>query len=210
MLTNRHIVVALLVAPVLAVLGWFAVGQLIGERAAPAQAGQSYPLLAQSNCRYASGSCELKNAELWLRLEAESGESPRLMLTASHPLDGVKLALSATTGVETDATTGAQTDAQTDTSTDASMAERVTERMAERIAERMVEQTNGQAAGTHAIASPRALAPHGDDGRTWVLPLSRDLPADAQLQLVARAAGAFYFAETGTAFAGLRERDLRR
>lgn len=161
MFTNKHVIVALLVAPVMAVLGWFAVGQLIGERAAPAQAGQSYPLLAQSNCRYASGSCELKNAELWLRLEARSGDSPQLLLTASHPLDGVKLAWSAETATET-------------------------------------------------AASPRALDSRGDDGRTWVLPLGRDLPANAQLQLVAQAAGAFYFAETGTAFAAPRERELRR
>ena len=166
MLTNRHIVIALLVAPVLAVLGWFAVDQLIGERAAPAQAGQSYPLLAQSNCRYASGSCELKNAELWLRLEAESGASPQLWLTASHPLDGVKLAVAAS--------------------------------------------AEGQTAGADVIAPPRALDPRGDNGRTWVLPLPGDLPADAQLQLVARAAGALYFAETGAAFAAPRERELRR
>lgn len=186
MLTNRHVVVALLVAPVMAILGWFAVGQLIGERAAPAQAGQSYPLLAQSNCRYASGSCELKNAELWLRLQAESGDSPQLLLTASHPLDGVKLALSAETAAETAVSRAAS------------------------MAGQMAAPTNRQATGTDVTASPRALDPRGSDGRTWVLPLSRDLPADAQLQLVARAAGAFYFAETGTAFAGPRERELRR
>lgn len=166
MFTNRHVIVALLVAPVMAILAWFAVGQLIGERAAPAQAGQSYPLLAQSNCRYASGSCELKNAELWLRLEAESGAAPQLRLTASHSLDGVKLAVAAS--------------------------------------------AEGRTAGGDSTASPRALDPRGDDGRTWVLPLPGDLPADAQLQLVARAAGALYFAETGTAFAAPRERELRR
>lgn len=166
MFTNKHVIVALLVAPVMAVLGWFAVGQLIGERAAPAQAGQSYPLLAQSNCRYASGSCELKNADMWLRLQAEPGDAPRLLLTASHPLDGVKLALAAAAG--------------------------------------------GEPAEPAAMASPRELKPDSDDGRHWVLTLSRDLPADARLQLVARAAGALYFAETETAFAGPRERELRR
>lgn len=168
MFSNRHVIVALLVAPVMAILAWFAVGQLVGERAAPAQAGQSYPLLAQSNCRYASGSCELKNAELWLRLEAESGAAPQLRLTASHPLDGVKLAVSAN------------------------------------------GQASGADAGSDSTASPRALAPRGDDGRTWVLPLPDKLPADGQLQLVALAAGALYFAETGTAFAAPRERELRR
>jgi hypothetical protein len=91
--TNRHVVVALLVAPVLAVLAWFGVDQLIGERAAPAQPGQSYPLVAQSNCRYASGQCELKNAEFSLRLELDASPPSHLLLSASHPLEGVQLGL---------------------------------------------------------------------------------------------------------------------
>lgn len=95
MFTNRHLVVALLVAPVLALLAWFAVGQFGGEEAAPAQPGQSYPLVEQPNCRYASGACDLKNAELSLRLTLSDGASPRLRVTASHGLERIQLAVAA-------------------------------------------------------------------------------------------------------------------
>ena len=90
MFTNKHVVIAMIVAPILAVLAWFAVGQLVGEKPRKAVPGQSYPLVEKSNCRYASGSCDLENAEFRLRLSLEpmpTGYS--LLLTASHPLQGV-------------------------------------------------------------------------------------------------------------------------
>ncbi len=93
MFGNRHLVVALLVAPLLALLAWFAVGNLVGERAAPAQAGQSYPLVARSNCRYESGQCDLENEDLKLSLRYDSAYGGALELRASHTLDTVLLAV---------------------------------------------------------------------------------------------------------------------
>ena len=94
MLRNRHVITALLVAPILAVLAWFAVGNLVGERATPAQAGQSYPLVARSNCRYESGQCDLENEDFRLRLSLTDGiTGPEFILSASHPLEGVVLAV---------------------------------------------------------------------------------------------------------------------
>lgn len=76
----------MLVAPVLALLAWFGVGELTSEQPAPAQAGRSYPLLERSNCRYDSGQCELRNEDLRLVLNYEPAEA-RLILSSSHPLN---------------------------------------------------------------------------------------------------------------------------
>ena len=96
MFTNKHVIIAMIVAPILAVLAWIAVGQLAGEKAAPARPGQSYPLVENSNCRYPSGTCDLQNEEFKLRLSVE--ESPgglQMVLSASHALDGVVLSVAA-------------------------------------------------------------------------------------------------------------------
>lgn len=102
MFTNKHVVIAMIVAPVLSVLAWFAVGHLIGEKPQKAVAGQSYPLVEKSNCRYPSGSCDLENAEFQLRLSVEESPSgASMLLTASHALQGVLLAV-ADAGEETE------------------------------------------------------------------------------------------------------------
>lgn len=84
--TNKHVVIALIVAPILAILAWFAVGQFAGEKAQPAAAGKSYPLVEKSNCRYDSGHCDLENEEFKLALELEG---LALVLRSAHALRGV-------------------------------------------------------------------------------------------------------------------------
>ncbi|TGD71856.1 hypothetical protein E4634_17240 [Mangrovimicrobium sediminis] len=94
MFKNKHIIVAMLVTPVLALLAWFGVGHFAGEKAAPAQPGQAYPLVEQSNCRWTSGACDLRNADFRLHLTLDSGPSgPEFELVASHPLEGVLVGL---------------------------------------------------------------------------------------------------------------------
>jgi hypothetical protein len=94
MFTNKHVIVALIVAPILAVLAWIAVGQFTGEQAAPARPGQNYPLVEQSNCRYPSGACDLRNEDFKLRLTVEEGPvGQQMVLSASHPLEGVVLSV---------------------------------------------------------------------------------------------------------------------
>lgn len=94
-LTNKHLVVALLVAPILAVLGYYALDALVGERPQPAEEGQSYPLVEKPSCRYASGRCELENGDFELMLAVEGAQADRvtLNLTSVFPLDGVMVAL---------------------------------------------------------------------------------------------------------------------
>jgi hypothetical protein len=92
---NKHIVVALIVAPILSILAWFAVGQIAGEKPKPAEAGNTYKLVARSNCRYASGSCNLHNADFELTLEPEmvTASSVALTMSASHALQSAALGL---------------------------------------------------------------------------------------------------------------------
>ena len=92
---NKHLIIALLVAPILAILAWFAVGQIAGEKAQVAEPGVAYPLVARSNCRWESGECELVNNNLKLTiLPLELGaQYTRLSLDSEFPLAQATFAL---------------------------------------------------------------------------------------------------------------------
>ena len=86
---NRHIALALVLAPLLSLLAWWATGPLLGQQPAPAQAGQSYPLVAKSNCRWSSGECHLENADIQLQLTFLQAPRPVLIVVSSVPVDAV-------------------------------------------------------------------------------------------------------------------------
>jgi hypothetical protein len=87
--TNKHVVIALIVAPILSILAWFAVGEIAGEKAKPAKWGESYPLVEKSNCRYESGRCGLENEGFKLTLQVAEGKD--LSLASAHPLRRVMI-----------------------------------------------------------------------------------------------------------------------
>ncbi len=92
--TNKHVVIAMIVAPILAVLAWFATGLITAEPPQLAVPGQSYPLVEKSNCRYPSGACDLQNEEFKLTLfYREDVAGSQLVLRSSHPLEGVVLGI---------------------------------------------------------------------------------------------------------------------
>ncbi|MFT4822556.1 MAG: hypothetical protein ACJASY_003852 [Halioglobus sp.] len=91
MFTNKHVVVALIVAPILAVLAWLAIGSFLGEQPHMAEAGMSYPLVARSNCRYDSGRCDLQNEDFSLSLQLENNIT--LVVSSKHPLRGVMVSV---------------------------------------------------------------------------------------------------------------------
>ncbi|TVZ41493.1 hypothetical protein P886_0839 [Alteromonadaceae bacterium 2753L.S.0a.02] len=95
-LKNKHLITAMLVAPILAVIAYFATDYLVAERPHSAKAGGSYPLVALSNCRYESGVCTLKNAEVKLEITAErlASNKVKLVLTSELPLQKAVLAFS--------------------------------------------------------------------------------------------------------------------
>lgn len=92
---NKHTVIAVLVAPVLTIMAWFAADQLVGEKPHAAKAGQSYELVEKPGCRWASGGCELQNGDFELTLTPEwvGIDRLRLNLESVFPLEGVKLAM---------------------------------------------------------------------------------------------------------------------
>ena len=92
---NKHVVMATLMAPVLALIAYFGVNFMVGEGPQVAEAGKSYQLVEKPNCRYNSGNCGLKNGDFELVLSTEklSNDRIRLLLESVVPLEGVKVAL---------------------------------------------------------------------------------------------------------------------
>jgi len=78
---NWHVVVAMLVAPVLGILAWYAVDWFVAERPHAAKSGASYLLIAKSNCRYESGQCDLVNSDFKLVIRPEQLFSRQTTLT---------------------------------------------------------------------------------------------------------------------------------
>ena len=94
MLSNRNLIVAILVAPVLSILGWWAAGVFTGEKPRPAQAGKIYPLLEKSGCRYAGGECELENVDINLTLSYRENDSTgHIEVSASHAFQSIHMAV---------------------------------------------------------------------------------------------------------------------
>lgn len=95
MFKNKHVTTAFIVAPILAILSYFATDYIVSDLPSAAEDGTSYSLLARPNCRYQSGQCTLVNGDLEIRmhlLKLESGETV-LQANTSHPLKGVRVAL---------------------------------------------------------------------------------------------------------------------
>ena len=100
--SNKHVVAALIISPILALVSYFAVDRVLVEPPQLAQAGQSYPLLAKSNCRYESGRCDLRNADFQATLTVTTMQGsdtvarPVLQLTTSHIVQDIKIGFKAT------------------------------------------------------------------------------------------------------------------
>jgi len=99
LLTNKHFLVALIVAPILAILSYFAVDYTVSEKPHKAVKGESYPLVAKSNCRYKSGKCTFENGEVSISLFSEptGSNSINITLVSDLPLQGIKMGLSTPT-----------------------------------------------------------------------------------------------------------------
>jgi len=94
-LKNKHLMIAALVAPLLALMSYFAIDAWMSESPHVAEEGQSYKLAEKSNCRWDSGSCGLKNGDFELDLSFEWLDEGRMLLKLESvfPLEGVKIAL---------------------------------------------------------------------------------------------------------------------
>lgn len=96
-LKNKHLLLALIVAPVLGVLTYYAIDAMVSEPPQAAEEGESYKLLALPNCRRASEICTMKNGdfELEFGIDRQAGERLVLMLNSKFPLEGIIVAVAA-------------------------------------------------------------------------------------------------------------------
>lgn len=95
MFRNKHLIVAMLIAPILAITAWFAVDYFFAERPHAAREGNAYTLIAKSNCRYNSGQCDLENGEFKLSIRPLSvaADSVRIEITSAFPLQSATVGL---------------------------------------------------------------------------------------------------------------------
>ena len=79
------------VAPVLAIIAYFAVDHVVSEKPHLVEQGRSYKLAAKSNCRYASGECTLENGdvEVNVRVQRVSDALIELKLQSNLPAQTV-------------------------------------------------------------------------------------------------------------------------
>lgn len=95
MFKNKHIIIALLIAPVLSIIAYVGTDMALSEKPHAAKEGQDYKLRSKSNCRYTSGLCDMENGEFKVQFRSEKLTSNQLELSLSSafPLEGIKLSL---------------------------------------------------------------------------------------------------------------------
>ncbi len=91
MFKNKHFIIALVVAPILAVITYFGVDLAVSEKPHAAKKGESYKLISKSNCRYTSGLCDMENGEFKVQFRSESisNDNWNISLTSKYPLQGI-------------------------------------------------------------------------------------------------------------------------
>ncbi|WP_087026804.1 hypothetical protein [Thaumasiovibrio subtropicus] len=95
MFKNKHFIIALLIAPILAIIAYFGTDMAVSEKPQAAQEGETYKLVSKSNCRYTSGLCSMENGDFKIQFRSEglTQHALDLSLKTEFPLDGVKVAL---------------------------------------------------------------------------------------------------------------------
>lgn len=102
LLKNKHLILSMLIAPILAIIAWFAVDYKVSEKPHSAITGESYKLVAKSNCRYQSGMCTLENGDIKILIQAEhiQGNEVDFKLLSDLPIQHAVIS-SITNGIET-------------------------------------------------------------------------------------------------------------
>ncbi len=95
MFTNKHLVVAMIVAPILALVSYFSIDRMVSETPKAAVEGASYVLAELPNCRYSSGICGMRNGDFIVKMKTETvnGSEVFLKLNSVFALDGVLVAV---------------------------------------------------------------------------------------------------------------------
>ncbi|SKA61530.1 hypothetical protein [Enterovibrio nigricans] len=95
MFKNKHVILAMIVAPILAIIAYFGIDLAVSEKPLAAKEGETYKLAARSNCRYTSGLCAMVNGDFKIELRSETltENAVILKLTSDFPLEGAKISL---------------------------------------------------------------------------------------------------------------------
>ena len=85
---NKHMILAMFIAPVLAIIAYFATDHIVSEKPHKVQQGKTYKLAGNPNCRYPSGRCTLRNGdiEVNIRLERISNATFKLVMQSNTPV----------------------------------------------------------------------------------------------------------------------------
>jgi len=99
---NRHVVTAMIVAPILAILSYYLVDLAVKEQPQKALAGKAYKLVAKSNCRFSSGVCDLENGSFksTVHLSASDDGRQRLHLSSVNRLQTASVGFVTSDGSE--------------------------------------------------------------------------------------------------------------
>ncbi|HHF0508252.1 TPA: hypothetical protein ACPHTW_001761 [Vibrio antiquarius] len=95
MFKNKHLILALLIAPILSLIAYFGTDMALSEKPHAAQEGETYKLASKSNCRYTSGLCNMENGDFKVKFRSEqlTQNGLELSLNAAYPLEGVKVSI---------------------------------------------------------------------------------------------------------------------
>ncbi len=90
---NKHVLVALIVAPILAILSWYATGFIVDEKEHAMKDGSIYTLVVRPNCRWTSGKCTLANSDLKIDITGKyTSHTLELDIKSPVPLSEIKIA----------------------------------------------------------------------------------------------------------------------
>jgi hypothetical protein len=92
---NKHVITSMIVAPILAIISYFAVDYYVAEVPHKAKDGQLYKMLVKPNCRWESGHCDLVNGDFEVLVTSDSQKYGfnHFNLASETPLREVKFAL---------------------------------------------------------------------------------------------------------------------
>ena len=92
---NKHVIASLIIAPILAIISYFAVDYYVAEVPHKAKKGGLYKFLVKPNCRWESGSCRLVNGDIELHIKPKNPEygNNYIYLKSSVALESVRFAL---------------------------------------------------------------------------------------------------------------------
>ena len=90
---NKHVIVAMIVAPILAILSWYATGFIVDEKEHAMKDGAIYTLVVRPNCRWTSGKCTLSNSDLQIDITGKyTSHTLELDIKSPVPLSEIKIA----------------------------------------------------------------------------------------------------------------------